>query len=48
MEYQLNYFNISWESVQDGPGIRVGGWNAPFVTFSGAQQRNYLKRGFND
>lgn len=25
-------------------GVRVGGWNAPFVTFSAAQQQNYLNR----
>lgn len=28
--------------------VRVGGWNAPFVTFSREQQQNYLKRGLND
>lgn len=27
--------------------VRVGGWNAPFVTFSREQQQNYLKRGLD-
>lgn len=27
--------------------VRVGGWNAPFVTFSREQQQNYLDRGLN-
>lgn len=30
--------SYSWLSV------RVGGWNAPFVTFSADQQNDYLKR----